>query len=886
MPTLNGLLLRLKALFRKSQADQEMNEEMQHHLALETAHNRELGMTTTDAARKARLDFGGLEAAREAERDARGVRWLEDFVADVRYALRSLRRSPVLAGAAILTLALGIGANTAIFSAVSAVILRPLPFHEPDRLYILWEQNPEKGWYKNIAAPANMLDWKEQVAAFQDVGAWADWRSSATLTGEGRPVVLNSALVTGNLFSALGVRPTVGRAFTPEETWETGTPVVVLSDRIWRNRFKADPAVVGRTLRLDGAAVQVVGVMPSSVGAFPYEGVDIWQPMAWKPDRRSQVSFRRAHWLRVAARLKPGVTPEEADAQLQATVHRLQQDYPATNRVMGAGMTPLHEFLVGDTRQPLLVLLGAVAVLLLIACGNVGNLLLVRAAGMEREVALRLALGAGRGRVVRQALTESLVLSLLGGVAGLAIGWWGTRILILLQPANMLPVHDISLSWMVLAYIFAITLTCAFLFGAAPAVWGARRAPAEALKEGGKSGSSGHRARRWSDVLVVGEVALALLLTVGACLVLRSFWRLTAVDPGFEPKGVLSVLLVLPDARYDSPQKVQAFFTELVRRGRELPGVTMTAGTTSLPLTGLRWTSDFKVDGWGPEQVGFEVGHHEVTPDYFRTMGVPVLRGRAFTPADRDSAPQVVLINQSLAARYFPGEDPIGRRVAFDKVPDSNSVWRTIVGVVQDERQVALSLEPRNEFIAPVAQDGGRGLYLLLKTSGDPASLGPTARDLIAGMDPELGILSMTTMDEIRDRSLARQRFMLTLLGAFSLVGMVLAVVGVYGVMAQLARGRVREMGIRIALGAQAAEVQWLVVRHGLRLVAMGLGIGLSAALLLSRSITALLFQIQPLDPITFVSVPVLLVLSAMAACWLPALRASRASPALALRTD
>ena len=886
MPSLHGLLIRLKALFKKHQADGDMLDEIQHHLALETQHNRELGMTTTDAGRKARLDFGGIEPTREAERDARGVGWIEDFVGDVRYALRSLRRSPVLAGAAILTLALGIGANTAIFSAVNAVILRPLPFNQPDRLYMLWEQNPEKGWYKNVVAPANMLDWQEQVAAFEDMAAWADWQASATLTGEGRPIRLNSSYVTGNIFSVLGVRPISGRAFTAEETWKSGTPVVMLSERIWRDRFNADPAIVGKTLQLDGKATQVVGVMPRSLGAFPREAVDIWEPMAWEPERRSQVSFRRAHWLRVVARLKPGVTTEEADAQLQATVQRISTDFPATNRVMGAGMTPLHEFLVGDTRQPLLVLLGAVGVLLLIACGNVGNLLLVRAAGMEREVALRLALGARRNRVIRQALTESLVLSLLGAALGLAIGWWGTRILILLQPPNMLPVSNIGLSWAVLGYISAITLVCGFLFGAAPAAWGAQRSPVDALKEGGKGGSGGHRVRRWSDLLVIGEVALALLLTVGACLVLRSFWRLTAVDPGFDSRGTLSVLVVVPGSRYDTPVKVHSFFDELIRRSREIPGVNAVAGTTSLPLTGLRWTSDFKAEGWGPDQIGFEVGHREVSPDYFKTLGIPVLRGRAFSDADRADAPLVVLINQTLANRFFPGEDPVGKRVAFDKVPDSSSVWRTIVGVVQDERQEALSLDPRTEFIAPVSQDGGSGLYLLLKTAGNPAELGPRARDLLAAMDPNLAIVSITTLDEVRDRSLARQRFMLTLLGAFSIVGLVLAVVGVYGVMAQLARGRIREMGIRIALGAKATEVQWLVVRHGLKLVGLGLVIGLVGAVLLSRSITALLFQVQPLDPVTFVAVPLLLILSGLAACWLPALRVSRASPALALRAD
>jgi putative ABC transport system permease protein len=457
---------------------------------------------------------------------------------------------------------------------------------------------------------------------------------------------------------------------------------------------------------------------------------------------------------------------------------------------------------------------------------------------------------------------------------------------VLLQPQGLLRVSDIHVSWPVLGYVFVISLVSAFLFGAAPALWGAHRSPVDALKEGGKSGSSGHRVRRWSGALVVAEVGLALLLTVGACLVLRSFWRLNQVDPGFETKGVLSVLVVLPGARYDTDEKRYAFFEELVRRGRELPGVTGVAGTTSLPLTGLRWTSDFKAEGWAPDQAGFEVGHREVTPDYFKTLGVPVLKGRAFTEADRTGSDLVVVINQTLANKYFAGEDPIGKRVTFDRVPDSTSSWRTIVGVVQDERQQGLALDPHTEFIAPVAQDGGGGLYLLLKTGGDPASLGPAARELVNSMDPSLAIVSMRTLDEVRARSIARQRFILSLLGGFSLVGMALAVVGVYGVMAQLARGRVREMGIRIALGAQATEVQWLVVRHGLRLVGIGLAAGLLGAVLLSRSITALLFQVEPLDPVTFVAVPTLLILSGLAACWIPAFRVSRASPALALRAD
>jgi putative ABC transport system permease protein len=552
---------------------------------------------------------------------------------------------------------------------------------------------------------------------------------------------------------------------------------------------------------------------------------------------------------------------------------------------MGAGMTPLHEFLIGDTRAPLLLLLASVGVLLLIACGNVGNLLLVRAAGMEREVALRLALGAGRNRVMRQALTESLVLSVMGAVAGLAVGWAGIKVLVLLQPPRLLPTGDIALSWAVLGYILLITVVCAALFGAAPAAWGARRAPADALKEGGKSGSGSHRVRRWNDLLVVSEVALALLLTIGACLVLRSYWRLNSVDPGFDGERILSTFVVLPNARYDSRPKVTAFFDELVTQAHALPGVIGATGTTGLPLAGLRWTSDFTAKGWTPDQIGFEVGHREVMPDYYRMLSIPMLRGRAFTEADRDGAERVVIINQTLAAKYFPGEDPVGKLITFDKVPDSNSVWRTIVGVAQDERQV-LDQEPKPEFTAPFAQDGGAGLYLLLKTRGDPALLGPQVRDLVERLDPALAIVQTTTLTAERSKALARQRFMLTLMGAFSVTGMLLAVIGVYGVMAQLARGRVREMGIRIALGAQVGSVQWLVVRHGLQLVGGGLLLGLAASVLLSRSISALLFRVEPLDPVTFITVPLLLILSGLAACWLPAFRVSRASPALALRAD
>ncbi|HWA15143.1 MAG TPA: ABC transporter permease, partial [Gemmatimonadales bacterium] len=662
-----SLYERFRMLFRRGQVESEMEEELQHHLTLETERQAARGLSPEAAARRARVDFGGMEAVREAHRDARGTRWLEDLVADTRYAMRSLRRSPVLALAAIVTLALGIGANTAIFSAVNAVILRPLPFPSANRLVMLWEENSEKGWYQNVAAPANYLDWKEQVAAFEDIAAYADFDESSTLTGAGETTLLTTISVTGNYFSVLGVQPILGRGFTAEETWATGAKVAVLGEAAWRERFGANPEIIGRSLVLDDEPVQIVGVIPDRVNLSSRRR-DLWVPMAWKPTDRAQVFFRRAHWLKVIGRVQPSTTLAEANSQLQVTVRRLQADYPETNRTMGAGMTPLQEFLTGKTRQPLYILLGAVMLLLLIACGNVGNLLLVRAAGLEREVSLRLALGARRNRVVRQALTESLVISFIGGAAGLLLGWWGTFVLLRLQPSGMLPVQQIGMSWGVLWVIATITTLCGLLFGLAPAISGARRVPAEALKEGGKA-TGGLRVRRWSNALVVSEVAIALLLTVGAGLLLRSFWQLQTVDPGFDGRGVQVTQIGLPEARYDSVEKIENFYREVMGQARHIPGVLSVAGTSTPPLTGYWYTSDFKVAGWPEEKVGFEVAHRKVTREYFETMQVAVLQGRGFTTEDTRGTSPVVIINATMARSAFPGVDPVGQRVTFDKVP-------------------------------------------------------------------------------------------------------------------------------------------------------------------------------------------------------------------------
>jgi putative ABC transport system permease protein len=876
-----GLRTRLHALVRRQAAAQALDEEIRLHLELETEQNRRRGMSPDEARRQAAIAFGGIDVAKESHRDALGIRWIEDTIGDARFALRMLARNPVLSGAAILTLALGIGANTAIFSVVNAVILRPLPFPHADRLVMLSEDNPEKGWRRATAAPANYIDWKERVHAFADVAAYEPG-GGATLTGVGEPQRIRVRGVTGNYFTVLEVRPALGRVFAPEETWKSATPVAVISDRMWRDGFGADPAAVGRSVAINGTLTEIVGVMPASF-TYAADTVDVWRAVGWESSSRSQDFFRRAHWLRVVARLKPGVTPESADAEFQTVVRQLQTEYPVTNRVMGADLVPLHEFLIGDVRTPLLLLQVAVGLLLLIACANVGNILLVQAVGREREASLRLTLGANRARLVRQALTESLVLSALGGVAGFTLGWWGTRLFAALQPNGMLPVATVPLDLRVLAALLVLTTATGLLFGIAPALWSARRTPAEVLREGDRGTSQ--RARRWGDALVVGELALALVLTVGAGLLLQSVRRLERVDPGVDARGVLAVGVGLP-AGYDSATQQIAFFEALRENVRAVPGVTDAALALVPPFGGVGYTSDFHIAGRPANDYGTEIGRDYVSPEYFAALHVPLLAGRRFTAADRMGAVPVVVINQALARKYFHGEDPVGQRITFDKIPDSTSVWRTIVGVVGDVRQQGLASESLIEAYEAFAQNGNSYMTLMARTGGDVPALATAIRRVVARLDPTLALAQVQPLERMERRSIASQRFIMLLLVVFAATGFLLAVVGVYAVMAQLGRRRTREMGIRLALGARMGEVQWLVVRHGLRLVIAGLAIGLAGALAATRAIRALLFEITPGDPVTFLSGCVLLALTALVASWLPAARASRADPAGALRAE
>ena len=875
----------IRSILQPRQTDRDLTDELAYHIERETDRNMASGLTRAEARRRALVSVGGVEKTKEQHRDARGNRWLVDASADVRYALRGLRHNPVLAATAILTLAVAIGANAAIFSAVDAVLLQPLPFANPSRLVVIGENNPEFNWHLSEAAPANFFDWRARVRGLSDAMAYASYQQTPTLLVNGAPHRVTSSSVTGTFFSVLGVHPQAGRFFQNDDVWSNGgAPLVVISDRLWREQFGADPAIVGKSISLDGRPSTVVGIAPRRF-AFPWDNVDVWTPFGWPRSAAGQTWFRRVHLARVVARLRDGVSIETANSQLHAVAAQLRAEYPETNRLMDAELAPLHRFLVGDTRLPLLVLLGAAGLLLTIACANVGNLQLIRAAGREREFALRVALGAGRSRLIRQALTDSLVLSVIGGAAGLVLGTLGTRTLGALVPPGMLRVGTLGVDWRVTWYVLAVTVACGLLFGLTPAAWAARLDPGEPLKAGSRGSAHGARVTRWGRRLVVGEVALALVMTVGAALLARSYALLAQVDPGFDAHNVIAATIALPGTRYDSASKIETFFDELIARVRAAPGVVGAAAISHVPLTTPAWSSEFSIEGPSAGHFSTPLVHRELTGDYFRVMRVPLLRGRTLTPADR-GAPYAVVINDALARQIFRGRDPVGQRIAYDRVPDSTSVWRTIVGVVGNEHQASPATPPEPEVFEPLMEEPTRQMTVVARTTGDPAAMAPAIRRMVAGLDPRLAITDVQTMDAVRDASMARERFLLTLLSMFAFVGLVLAVVGVYGIVAQLVRARRREMGIRLALGADPGTVRWLVVRYGLRLAGAGVVIGTVVALAATRSMTRLLYGVAPSDPVAIVAVAAAVLGAAFVASFVPGVRAGNVEPIVELRRE
>ncbi len=815
----------------------------------------------------------------------RGGSMVDTIGQDLRFAFRTLTRNPAFAATAVAVLALGIGANTAIFSAVNAFFFRPLPFADPDRLVMLYETNPEFGWQHAGGAPANVLDWREQVDAFQDVAMYTEHVGSFTHVREGEPELLGVTNVSGNFFSVLGVPAALGRAFEWDETWEGNDGVIILSHALWETHFGADPGVVGRTVELSGTTVEIVGVMPDGF-SFPSDQTQMWSPWGWATDARDQVWFRRAHWVRPVARLAPGVSPTEADGQLQVVVHRLQTEYPETNRVMGAGLMPLRSFLVREVRMPLMVLLGAVSLLLLLACANVANLMLVRASERSREVALRHALGAGRRRVVRQFLTESLVMAFLGGTLGLGLGWAGVRAMERLTALGIDGATAIALDARVVLFTLAVALFSGVVFGLAPALNSTGSRLGEALKDGGRGGTAGRQGLRTVNLLVATEVALALLLVVGAGLMVRSFWLLRDVDPGFQVEGTLAVQLTVPSTRYAERDQVLAFYDQLTEALEGRPGIERAGTVGHLPLAGQSWSSQFQAEGWPPDRVGFEIVHRRADPGYFEALGIPLVRGRMFDSSDGPEAPLVVVVNETFAREHFPGEDPLGQKIAYDRAATAESTWYEIVGIVGDQHQNSPGQPVVAEVFENRDQDWGRFSWIVMRTSMEPMSVVPVFRSVLREMDPLIPVASVRPLEEVWRTSMAREEFILTLLGVFGAVALVLAAVGVYGVTAQAARKRTQEIGIRMALGAAAPDVLSMLLRQALRVVGLGLAVGLVATLLTTRVLTTLLFGVAPTDPGTLAAVVVLLGGVALLACYVPALRATRVDPVRSLRAE
>ena len=803
---------------------------------------------------------------------------------DIRYALRNIAKKPLFYSVVILTLALGIGANAAIFTVVNGVLLQPLPYPNPDRLMMVWTHNPRQGFDKDVGTYPNFEDWRRASQSFERMSGY--FGTSVTLTGSGDPAQIRGARVTHEFFETMGVAPLQGRAFTSAHGQAGGERVVILAHGLWTRRFGADVSIIGRPIVLNRVPYEVVGVMPASF-KHPADA-ELWIPLAPVGQFQELFGARGSYWLTIVGRLKPGVTRAAAQSEMDTIASRLEKEYPS-NAGIGIRLVTLHEELVGDVKRPLLILLGAVCFVLLIACANVANLLLTRAASRQRELAIRAALGADRGRLVRQLLTESVVLGLLGGAAGLMLAILSTDLLQTLAPAELPRLSDIAIDRQVLAFAAVASVFTSLLFGLVPAFHASRRDSGENLKEGGRTGTEGRRGGRVRAALAVGELAIALVLLVGAGLLIRSFIALSNEDPGFSTKGVLTLRLLLPPAAYAEPARISGFYDQLVERLGALPGVEAAAAGTSLLLSRLPESASISIEGRPPLPANAQnipVPYDSVTPEYFSTLRIPLRKGRMITSADGPQSQPVVMVNEAFVRRFFPGEDPLGRRVTFGDPSQPDTRWRTIVGVVADTKRAGFEREPWAETYFPMRQAPQSRAYVLLRTNGDPVTLIAAAQAAVWSIDRSQPIAGIRTVSELLAQRELNRRFTTLLLGVFASVALVLAIIGTYGVIAHATAQRTQEIGIRIALGADRRSIRRMVLAGGLRIAAAGLAIGIFGALALTQVLSGLLFGISARDPLTFVAVPSGLLVVALAACWIPARRAMQVEPVIALRGD
>jgi putative ABC transport system permease protein len=805
---------------------------------------------------------------------------MEHFKQDFLYAVRRLLKAPGFTLVAVVTLALGIGANSAIFSVVNGVLLKPLPYPEPDRLVGVYHTTDGQ---RAVMSGPNFTDVSRAATSFESAAAISTGRM--ILTGEGEPTRLAIAEVSASLFSVLRVRAALGRAFNADENTPGRNNLVILSHGLWQQRFGSDPSVIGRRITLDGVSKEVVGVMPAGF-SYP-SGRDAWLPVDY--DEGFVTKQRGAWYLSVVARLKPGVTPQQSAAEVEAIGRNLARQYPDANAEIGMTTYPLLEAMVGNIRPSVMILLGAVGFVLLIACTNVANLLLARAATRETEMAVRTALGAGRARLVRQLLTESVLLSLVGAGFGLLLAVWGVELLTNLKPQGIPRLDNVRIDGVVILFTIAVGVVTGVLFGLVPA-FAATRGLSATLKESGRGAVTSRSAGRVRGALVVTELALAVMLLVGAGLLMRSFIKLQAVDPGFKVDPALTFDLTLPDARYKEMEQQIAFYDQLLPRLRGLPGVQAASAVMGLPLAGLDFIISFEVAGRPPvppaQQPSMQV--RVATPEYFSTLGIPLKRGRMFTEDDRLQSPKVVLITEAAAKQYFPNEDPIGKtiKLGWGRGPGKPRAGGEVVGVVGDIKAEGLDEPNPPQIYMPLRQWPVSFMTVVLKTSVPPTSLTEAARAQVAAIDPNLPLSNIGTLDAIVAKSISQQRFYMTLLSVFAAVALVLAAIGIFGVLSYAVSQRTREIGIRMALGAQERTVIGLVVRQAMALVAAGVVAGTLLALYLSQTMTKMLFSVRPTDPATFVSVAAVLAGVALLASYLPARRATRVDPIVALRSE
>jgi len=814
---------------------------------------------------------------------------MNTLLQDIRFGLRMLLKSPSISIVATIALALGIGANTAIFSVVNAVLLRPLPFPNPDSLVSVFETDQQRGYNRGSHSYPNFFDLRDQNTVFERVASY--YSGDFIMTGSGEPARVQGAVVTADLFPLLGVGPLHGRTFSAEEDKpSTGGRVVILSQQLFARRFNSDTNILNKTITLAGRPYTVVGVMPATF-EFPIQNdpVDLWTTIAEDAEGKTPVTDQRgAHFLRVIGRLKPGVAEEQAQAEVKAIAARLEQQYPDQNTNKSLRVESALSAMVGDVRPALLILLGAVACVLLIACANVANLLLARATSRHKEMAIRAALGASRMRVIRQLLTESVLLSLAGGAAGLLLAVWWSDLLIALGKEDIPRAVEVAIDWRVLGFTAGVSVLTGLIFGLVPAFHSSKSELVDSLKEGGRGTGEGARRNPVRSMLVVTELAIAVVLLVCAALLIQSLWRLQRVPSGLQPQNVMTFGLALPEIKYNYAKQSQ-FYIDLKRRLETAPGVKSASAIYPLPLSDERFSISFQIEGRPVPEKDEPSGDFFTTgTDYFRTMGIPILKGRDFDHNDRHASTPVIIITETFARQYFSNEDPIGKRIhpGVSSIEGDESTMREIVGVVGDVRNRGLSTDPRPAFYVPQTQIPFSQMVVVVKTENEPRSVISGATKDVASMDADLPLFGVKTMEEYMSASVAAPRFNTTLLSIFAGVALVLTIVGLYGVMSYSVAQRTNEIGIRLALGAQGRDVLMMIVKQGSKLILIGLAIGLLSAFALTRLVESLLFGVKAKDPLTFAVVAMLLAIVALLACYVPAWRATKVDPMEALRCE